>query len=424
MDFDAKRILIVGDGISGMGAKYTLKKRGANCIVYNGREPFPKDISYDLIVVSPGIAQENEVFSYARENSVPIIGELELGWQLNGNKPVIAVTGTNGKTTVTELVGSILCKRYKTAVCGNIGISFSSRTDTPDYDVAVVEVSSFQLETIKDFRPRIACITNIKSDHLDRHKTMEKYAALKLKIAQNQTTNDFLVLSQNDIDIRYLHGFSPMSNVFYTSLDSKVKGAYRLNGNLYFINEFICKETDLKIHGDFNVSNALFAVCICKLYGIDTASVSQGLREYETAAHRLKQIAQIGGRIYWDDSKGTNIAASLRACEAMKGDTLVIMGGSDKGYEYDEFFLDIPDTVKEIAVIGQTADKIEKSAFKHGFNAVVRCDSLQNAVKYAAGCNVRNVLLSPASASFDMFKDYVDRGNAFIRAVKELESAE
>lgn len=420
MDFKSKRILIVGEGVSGMSALYTLQKEGANCIIYDGRQAFPEDISYDFIVVSPGVPSDNAVFGFAEKNGIRLIGELELGWLLNGDKPVIAVTGTNGKTTVTQLIGEIISKKQRAAVCGNIGIPFSSVAAAGDYDVAVVETSSFQLETVDGFRPHIACITNIDCDHLDRHKTMERYARLKLRIAENQTESDFLVLSQDETEAGFLKDFCPKSRVFYTALDRKVSGAYRLNGDLMFMNEFICKRSELLLAGDFNVCNALSAICVCRLYGISGDVIREVLHTFETSAHRLKRIASFDGREYWDDSKGTNIAASVQACNAMTGDTLVIMGGSDKGYEYDGFFSKLPACVREIALIGETAEKIERAARGKGFTAVTRWSTLEEAVEYASKRDVKNVLLSPASASFDMFSDYKSRGNAFIAAVRRL----
>lgn len=420
MDFQSKRVLIVGEGVSGMSALYTLQKQGANCIIYDGRQTFPEDIDYDCIVVSPGIPSDNPVFRFAEKNNVKLIGELELGWILNRDKPIVAITGTNGKTTVTRLIGNILSKTCRTAVCGNIGIPFSSRAAAGDYDVAVVETSSFQLETMDTFCPHIACITNIDCDHLDRHKTVENYARLKLRIAENQTENDFLVLSQDSIDAKYLEGFYPKSKVYYTALDRKVDGAYRIGNKLMFMNEFVCERSDLSLAGDFNVCNALSAICVCRLYGVSSGVIRDAIREFDTEAHRLKRVASVDGREYWDDSKGTNIAASIQACKAMKGDTLVIMGGSDKGYDYDTFFDSVPETVKEIALIGETAEKIERAAFSSGFKKVKMFDSLEAAVRYASGRNVENVLLSPASASFDMFKNYADRGDAFIEAVGRL----
>ncbi len=421
MDFRSKSILIVGEGVSGMSALYTLQKQGANCIIYDGRQAFPEDIDYDYAVVSPGVPTDNAVFEFAAKRKIKLIGELELGWLLNNDKPLIAVTGTNGKTTVTQLIGDILSREHKVAVCGNIGIPFSSVAAAGDYDVAVVETSSFQLETTDGFRPRIACITNIDCDHLDRHKTMENYAKLKLRIAESQTSDDVLVLSQDGIDAKYLEGFCPKSRVYYTALDKKVDGAYRLDDKLMFMNEVICKRSELPLAGDFNVCNALAAICVCRLYGVNGGVIRDVLHGFRTAAHRLQRVARVGDKDYWDDSKGTNIAASVQACKAMDGDTLVIMGGSDKGYEYTAFFENMPHTVKEIALIGETAKKIELAAFAAGFTKVTLFDTLEAAVCYASKRNVQNVLLSPASASFDMFRNYASRGDAFIEAVRRLD---
>lgn len=419
MDFREKNVLIVGDGVSGVGAYKVLDGRGAHCTtVKNADECYA--LQYDLIVVSPGVPADSAVFAKARADGTKLIGEFELGWILNGDRPVIAITGTNGKTTVTELVASILSKVGRVAACGNIGTAFSECAFEGNYDTAVAEVSSFQLETTDTFAPHIACITNIDCDHLDRHKTLENYAKVKLRIAENQTENDFLVLSQDFINASLLKNFCPRSDVFYTSLCKKVRGAYLEENKIKFMNEYICNRDELPLTGGFNVANVLTAVCACRLYGADIGVIRDGIMTFSTDEHRLKQIECIDGRIYWDDSKGTNIAASLAACGAMLGDTLVIMGGSDKGYGYELFFEKLPDCVKEIALIGQTADKIADAARKSGFESIKRCGNLESAVVYASTRPVRNVLLSPASASFDMFENYKKRGDAFIEAVRGL----
>lgn len=421
MNSNIKSALIVGAGVSGKSAFDALSRQGCECKLSEDGNSVPLNSLFDLIVVSPGVPASSRVFDYARENGIRLIGELELGWIQNGERDVVAITGTNGKTTVTELAGSIVGKVYETRICGNIGVPFSQVASACGYEKAVVETSSFQLETIESFRPHIACITNIDCDHLDRHGTVENYAKTKLRIAENQNESDFLVLS-DAIPVSYLKGFSPRSSVFYTSIDCKVRGAYRQGDELMFMNEKICRRDELKLEGDFNVCNVLSAICICRLLDIKPEVIREGIRAFDTAAHRLKKVRSVGGKTYYDDSKGTNISATLRACEAMKGKTLLILGGSDKGYSYDSLFDGLPDTVTETALIGETADKIEKSALSHGFTAVRRFDTLEAAVKYASTAAVENVLLSPASASFDMFDNYAARGDAFIKAVEELDS--
>ncbi len=420
MILNAKSALVVGTGVSGKSAFDVLSGRGCDCVICDDGNNFPQDLNVDLIVVSPGVPKNSKIFDYARNNSITLIGELELGWVLNGEKDVVAITGTNGKTTVTQLVGSIVGKVCAAKICGNIGIPFSKIASEGAYDKAIVETSSFQLETIDSFRPHIACITNIDCDHLDRHGTMEIYAKTKLRIAQNQKEGDFLVLSRDAIPVSYLRGFLPRSQIYYTSLDGKVRGAYRQGDELMFMNEKICLRDDLKLEGDFNVCNALSAICIFRLLEIKPEVIREGIRSFDTSAHRLKRVRSVGGKTYYDDSKGTNIAATLWACKAMKGSTLLILGGSDKGYSYDALFEGLPSDVKEIVLIGETADKIEKSASAYGFAALKRCDTLEEAVIYASSAAVENVLLSPASASFDMFKNYAERGEAFVKAVKEL----
>lgn len=410
--------LVVGEGISGDSAANALMRLGtAVRRVPNGNSSIEGD--FDVIVVSPGVSCDSKVFDYAKNRKTEIIGEIELGARLWGKRDIIAVTGTNGKTTTCEMIGNIISREKKTTVCGNIGVPFSGEAGG-EYDVAVVEISSFQLETAVSFHPKIACITNIACDHLNRHGDMETYANLKLSLAKNQTESDFLVLCEGGILEKYLSDFRPRSEIYYASLFGKTRGAYLEGDSLKFFGENITDKKALSFEGDFNILNALSAICICRLYGVSKDAVADGLRTFTPSAHRLKRIADFRGKTYWDDSKGTNISASLAACGSMRGDTLVIMGGSDKGYDYDEFFSELPKSVKELVLIGETADKIARSATKAGFYKIRRCNSITEAVEFASKTDVVNVLLSPASASFDMFANYKERGDAFIKAVESL----
>ena len=418
-----KKVLIIGDGISGRGAKRALENNGALCDIFD--EKYGKEFTksdYDLIVISPSVSEEHYIYDFAREKNIPLIGEIELGYRLFGGETV-AITGTNGKTTTVSLVGEILGRAgKKTSVCGNIGVSFAACAEFDGSDVAVAEVSSFQLESIKTFKPHIACILNVSEDHLDRHKTMERYATTKLKISENQDENDYLVLSQDDIPLLFLRGFFPKAQIMYTSLRGKVRGAYLLNNKIYYKDEFICDRDSVKLRGDHNISNVLAAVCICKLSGVANGVIVDVLTEFDSGEHRLRYVDTVDGKCYYNDSKGTNIGATLKAAEYMPSDTCLILGGSDKGYEFDDLFIGLPKHIKVVFAIGETAGKIKKAAFRNKFYEIEFKESLEEAVKDTAKLNVKNVLLSPATASFDMFSSYKERGETFERLVKELKN--
>ncbi len=420
-NYKDKNVLIIGDGISGNGAKNALEKFGAKCDIFDEKygESFPEK-NYDLIVISPSVALDHYIYDYAREKGIPLIGEIELGFRLFGGETV-AVTGTNGKTTTVSLIGEILKRaNRKVSVCGNIGVSFASCAAFDGSDTAVVEVSSFQLESIEKFKPHIACVLNISQDHLDRHKTMRRYADTKFRIAENQDENDFLILSQDDIPLLLLEGFFPKAKVLYTSLRGKVSGAYLSDNKIYFMNEYICDRDAIKLRGNHNVSNVLAAVCAAKLMNVENEAIVDVLTEFESDKHRLCYVDTVKGKYYYNDSKGTNIGATLKAAEYMPSDTCLILGGSDKGYEFDELFEKLPEQIRIVFAIGETARKIKDAAFRNKFYEVEFKESLEEAVRDTVGLNVKNVLLSPATASFDMFSSYKERGEKFEQLVKEL----
>jgi len=420
--FIMKKALILGKGISGEGASAALKSLGYQTRIFDDSEktPLPKLTGISLVILSPGVPPSHPIAESARQKKIDIMGELELGYRLC-RCPIVAITGTNGKTTVTNLLHRILANRgLKTDAVGNVGKSLagvSVKSDT--YDVLVCETSSFQLETISSFAPEIAMITNISPDHLDRHGTMDEYAQVKLKIAQNQTEKNFLILSMDDIPVKYLEGFSPRSHVLFVSTNRVVAGAYLLEDKLYYFDEFICDRSSLRLKGNHNVSNALFAIAGARILGVDRAVIAETLADFEPDAHRLQFIGTYGGKRYYDDSKGTNINACLKACESMQGDTALILGGSDKGYNFERLFEELPKHITYITAIGETAEAIKTAGAKYARDVIV-CESMEEAVECCAESETQNVLLSPATASYDMFKDYKERGRIFAGIVKAL----
>ncbi|MCL2676101.1 MAG: UDP-N-acetylmuramoyl-L-alanine--D-glutamate ligase [Firmicutes bacterium] len=404
MELRDKRILILGEGISGKGAFSALEGIAARYFYYDG---CLTSATPDVIITSPGIAA-HPALDYAKKNKIPVISELELGYLLN-RSPVCAVTGTNGKTTVTRLIGDAVRGDYKTIVCGNIGDAFSALARTP-HKLAVVEVSSFQLLDCHEFRPDIAVITNITPDHLDRHGNMDNYIAAKMRIAKNQTSDDFLICP---LALRPLaQGIS--STVLYSGADTRVE-----NGKIYFLNEPVMEAAAISLTGEHNISNVLQSVCAAKLLGVANNMIREAVQKFKSEPHRFSLVSRVFDKNWYDDSKATNVAATLAACESVKGDTALLLGGSDKGYTYEELFLNLPDHVRVVYIMGEVRRKLAAAA-RGSEKSVVEVENLSEAVRLAAGSDVENVLLSPAAASFDCFQNYAQRGRAFAEAIEEL----
>lgn len=404
MEINGKSIMILGEGISGKAAFEALRDI-AKPFFYTDSFDYENSPRPDFIVTSPGIAV-HPAFNYAQNNQIPCVAELELGYILNKTS-VVAVTGTNGKTTVTRLIGDILSKQYKTEVCGNIGVPLCAVLKN-GHEIAVAEVSSFQLERVFTFNPSIAIITNITPDHLDRHGSMAEYTALKMKIAANQSEDDFLICPLE------LKPLLPRlkSNIIFSDLDCSIK-----NDQIYFMGEAVMPLSTVKMTGEHNLKNVMQAVCAAKLSGINNQNIAQAVAEFKAEAHRTELISRAAGKNWYDDSKATNIGACLAACNSMTDSTTLILGGSGKGYEFDSLFAALPPAIKHIIIMGAVKDKLAGAAKKANV-AVVEVESLEEAVKAAARCDAKNVLLSPAAASFDCFRDYKHRGEEYSRFVK------
>ena len=409
MDFLGKRVVIVGKGVSGLGAKYALDRAGAVCSFYPAGKA-----SAELMVVSPGIRPDHECFSL----KIPVLGEFAVGALLN-RKPVAAVTGTNGKTTVCEMLNEMLSVRYVTALAGNIGASFARAASDGGYDIAVTEVSSFQLEHIAGFSPAAAAILNLSPDHLDRYPDFLSYARTKLKIAARMH-GGLLVLNADDIPAYVLEGFRPDADVRYVSTRGRVFGAYAENGTLYLAGKPLCSRSALKADGDHNVANALTAALIAAYFGVENRDIVRVLGSFEASDHRIREAGRKNGVTFYNDSKGTNPSSTLAAVRAVSGGGRVclILGGSDKGLDYDELFAALPADAMTV-LMGETAAKMRRSAEKAG-RRYATAANMRIAVEtaYRSGCPI--VLLSPAAASFDAYRNYAERGEDFVRAVKSL----
>lgn len=451
---DDKTYLVAGSGISGIGAVKLLSEIGADIILYDGNEELsengireklkeakhpekpriiigelPDEVirQTDIMVISPGIPTDAPFVNRVREAGKPIWSEIELAYVFGKGK-IAAITGTNGKTTTTTLVGEIM-KAFNDSVyvVGNIGNSYTEialncREDT---DV-VAEVSSFQLETIQEFKPDVCAVLNITPDHLNRHYTMENYAAIKMGIAKNQTEKDVCVLNYEDPWIRRYADLIPSTVVYYSSKRKLEKGVY-LDGDRIVYHDGTLEMPllsigEMKLVGMHNVENVMAAIAVSIHMGVPLETIVKVTREFKAVEHRIEYVTEKNGVIYYNDSKGTNTDASVKAIEAMSRPTVLIAGGYDKGSEYDDWICAFGDKIKCLVLLGKTKDKIAKCARKHGFDNIIFADSLEEAVQVSAREAKENyaVLLSPACASWDMFQSYAERGRLFKEYVNNL----
>ena len=434
-----KNILIMGFGVTGKTALRFLKEFPCKIYVYDSNQDLHKlnveedfiifkeeDLDdIDLIVKSPGIYPFHELLEKAREKNIEIISDIELSYRNLKTENVIAVTGTNGKTTTTTILGDILKRVAKTYVVGNIGRGILEITkEASDNDYVVIEASSFQLEDTIKFKPHIGVLTYVTSDHLDWHKTRQNYVDAKFKIFKNQDENDFAILNYEDKDLA--EEYKLKAEKYYFSME-KIgdKGAYVDNGKIYFNNgektEEVLDIKDIKIPGDHNVRNIMAAIIACKLLNIDLDFIKKSILSFTGVEHRIEFVREVDGVKYYNDSKGTNPDSTEVAVAAMDGDVVLIAGGYDKGADFDNLIEKSKDKIKTAILFGETAEKISNSCKKSGVEFYITED-LKKAVELARKLSSSgdDVLLSPACASWDMYKSYEIRGQHFKDLVKEL----
>jgi UDP-N-acetylmuramoylalanine--D-glutamate ligase len=447
MELKDKRVLVVGLGKSGVASALFLKAHGARVTVSDTksgdelRNEIPTLLDHgikvetgghgertfreqDLIVVSPGVPVDAPLLAQARALGEAVIGEIELAARfLPGS--IVAITGSNGKTTTTTLTGEILTAGgLFTLVGGNIGtpaISLAERAK-PD-SVIVLEVSSFQLETIRTFHPKIAVVLNVTPDHLDRHKTFEAYVDAKARMFENQLGDDFAVLNEDDPTCVAMSART-RAQVFWFSRKKEVKqGAWVRDGNVLFRDgrgqREIMQVSEIPLKGAHNLENVLAAVCSGSLMGCAPERIRQTVRDFKAVEHRLEFVATIRGVDYYNDSKATNVDATIKALESFPANIHLILGGKDKGSDYSVLNDLLRQRVKRVYTIGSAAGKIELQI--QGAE-VVHAETLENALRKA---NARAesgdvVLLAPACASFDQFKNYEQRGLVFKEIVHSL----
>ena len=453
MEVKGKKVLVFGLGISGIGAGQILERHGAEVIMNDGNQKrteekrkkqlgedssakivigdFPEEVleNLDMTVLSPGVPTDLPVIEKMREQGITVIGEVELAYQF-GKGDVLAITGTNGKTTTTTLLGEIM-KNYQedVFVVGNIGTPYTTAVEKmTDNTITVAEMSSFQLESIVDFRPRVSAILNFTPDHLNRHHTMEAYVNAKKNIAKNQTEDDYCILNYEDRLTREF-GEEIKANVLYFSSQRKLEeGIYLEEGNIIYnyggVKETICHVDELQILGTHNHENVMAACAMAAVYGVPVDVIRESVKAFKGVEHRIEYVTEKKGVTYYNDSKGTNPDAAIKGIQAMKRPTVLIGGGYDKGSEFDDWIEAFDGKVKCLVLIGQTAEKIAGCAKRHGFNSLVFEENLQDAVAYCHEHAVDGdaVLLSPACASWGQFDNYEQRGNMFkeyVRSYKE-----
>lgn len=449
----SQKVLVAGTGISGIAAAKLLLEIGGEVVLYDGntaldpealKEHFEEGakvsvvlgelsrtdlLGVEMCIISPGIPLEAPFVPVLDEAKIPIWSEIQLAYQCTKGK-LAAITGTNGKTTTTALVGEIMKAHYESVfVVGNIGIPYTETAlQTEDDSVTVAEVSSFQLETIMDFRPDVSAILNITPDHLNRHHTMECYIEVKEGIAVNQTEEDTCVLNYDDEVLREFGQREEMKpKVVFFSSRQKLEEGYYLDGDR-MIWRHDKKETEivdvreLQLLGRHNYENVMAAVAISTAMGVPLDKIRKVIREFRAVEHRIEFVLERAGVKYYNDSKGTNPDAAIQAIKAMPGPTLLIAGGYDKQSEYDSWIEAFEGKVKYLVLIGQTRDKIAECAKAHGFYDIMYAEDMSEAVRVCASyANMGdNVLLSPACASWGMFKDYEERGEIFKECVRSL----
>lgn len=451
MELKDKKVLVAGSGKSGIAATDLLKKVGATVTIYDGNEKLVKedilsrlednsnvnvvlgDLSdevindTDLMILSPGIAIDAPFVNKVREAEVPIWGEVELAY-IVGKGKLAAITGTNGKTTTTALVGEILSAYFKDVnVVGNIGTPYTCTAfDSTDDTVTVAEISSFQLETIHRFKPDVSAVLNITPDHLNRHYTMECYTDVKMSICKNQDSDAPIILNYED---EILRNYAPKLHnriIWFSSRQTLDEGIYLEGKNIVYAQKgqknVITTTEDTTLVGIHNIENIMAAIGITINMGVPADVIKEAIRKFKAVEHRIEYVKTVDDVLYYNDSKGTNTDASIKAIQAMTRPTVLIAGGYDKKVQFDDWAKELEGKVKCLVLLGDTANQIATTVKKYGFENIIFTKSLKEAVdeckKNAEPGDA--VLLSPACASWDMFDSYEQRGDMFKDFVNQL----
>ena len=467
MNCTGKKVLVIGTGLSGIGAAQVLSRKGASVLLLDQNEKaqeeqirnkfagaltaeemsricvkigdLPEDCPegfgrFDLVVPSPGVPLDSPLVKRMTEAGIPVISEIELGYLFEEGK-VLAITGTNGKTTTTTLVGEIMKAAAQQGlfsrafVVGNIGRSYAAAAaETDPGSVTVGEISSFQLEAAHTFRPAVSAILNITPDHLNRHYTMQNYAAIKERIGVNQTKEDTCVLNYEDPWLRpYGEHLCPAHVVWFSS-QTRLREGYYLDGEDIFRadgsgrSEKLMNVRQMQLVGLCNAENVMAAMAITEAAGVPMETILKVIREFPPVPHRIEFVGEKRGVKYYNDSKATNPDAAIQGIRAMTGPTILIGGGYDKKNSYDEWIEAFDGKVKKLVLIGQTREDIAACARAHGFTQILFCDTFEECMKTCTSLAEpgEEVLLSPACASWGMFPNYEVRGDIFREYVRNL----
>jgi len=445
MELTNKKALVVGLGKSGIAAARFLQEHGAivtacdakdvaielpGITIQTGASQWNDLAQQDLIVISPGVPVQTTELERASELGIPVIGEVELASRFLQGK-TLAITGSNGKTTTTTLVGKILAEGgLATQVGGNIGTPMMDLVATSTSETwNVLEISSFQLETVVEFHPKIAVILNITSDHLDRHGSFVQYVAEKEKIFAQQDASDFLVLNADDKATQMAAGRTKSQVFWFSGTRPQVKrGAFVHQNVIVFVPkegaamEPVLPLVEIPLKGAHNVENVLAAVCAARLAGMSAESIRESVKSFQAVEHRLQFVAKVKGVDYYNDSKATNVDATMKALASFAGGVHLILGGKDKDSDYTLLAPLLRERVKTVYTIGSAAEKIGRQLA--GVSKIVQAETLENAVNLSAKAAEPGeiVLLAPACASFDQFDNYGHRGRVFVEQVRQLEA--
>nr|WP_317347750.1 UDP-N-acetylmuramoyl-L-alanine--D-glutamate ligase [uncultured Blautia sp.] len=450
MELKGKKVLVFGSGISGIGAAELLGQVGALPVIYDGKADLDKEAvlhkinhknveiyagelpgsvreSLDLVVLSPGVPTDLPLVKSFYDQGLPVWGEVELAYR-TGKGRVLAITGTNGKTTTTALLGKIMSDAVESVfVVGNIGTPYTSKSlEMKEDSVTVAEISSFQLETIESFAPKVSAILNITEDHLNRHHTMEEYIRVKELIVKNQKPEDVCVLNYEDPVLREFGKNIVPKTVYFSSEQALDQGIF-LDGDKIILRTeqeeiLLVKTGDLKLLGRHNYENVMAASAMAYYAGVPVDSIRKSICEFTAVEHRIEYVTEKNGVAYYNDSKGTNPDAAIKGIQAMNRPTWLIGGGYDKGSSYDEWLNSFDGKVRSLVLIGQTKETIRDAAERLGVCPCILCEDLEEAVKVCAenASPGEAVLLSPACASWGQFDNYEQRGDKFKEYVRNL----
>lgn len=446
--YQNRKVLVLGLAKSGYSAAKLLHELGAMVTVNDGK-PFDEnpeaqdlltlgvkvitgshpiellDEDFSLMVKNPGIPYSNPLVARAIELEIPVITEVELAYEI-ADCPIVGITGTNGKTTTTTLIGQLLNadrKLGQARLAGNIGFPASSvAQEAKSKDVMVTELSSFQLMGIENFRPHIAVITNIYEAHLDYHGSREEYVAAKWRIQENMIAEDYLILNFNQEELIELANHTKAKVIPFSTNQQFAEGAYVKENQLYYNEEKIIAADELGIPGKHNVENALAAIIVAKLSGVSNQAIYETLKSFNGVPHRTQYVGEVAGRKFFNDSKATNILATEMALGGFDPQKLILLaGGLDRGNSFDDLVPALKN-IKTLIVFGETAEKLVDAGKKAGITQILTTKNVETAVPLAFENSIKGdtILLSPANASWDQYPNFEIRGERFMQAIKEL----